>query len=400
MSRRDSSNDGAADETDDVPVNEVEAGSVDRTEAGSAADSLAARLRERIRRAGPLTFRDWMGAALYDERGGYYRRRGAERWGRAGDYRTAPERGRLFAATFARHFARLYEGLGGPPVFHLLEAGGGAGHFARGVLETLRRDEPQLFGALRYVFDESSADSRARAAALLSEFAGRVEFKGIEDFERPLGDAIVFSNELLDALPVHRVRLRGGRLREEYVGTDDSGAFIFLEGEPSTPLLAEHFRRTGVALAEGQAAEVNLEAGEWVARAARLVGRGYVVTVDYGDEAAGLFKDPRRFEGTLCAFRGHEFVADVLADPGLQDLTTTVNWTDFAAAGEAAGLKTVALERLDAFLLRAGALEQLERESAHASGDAEVAALRLDARELILPGGMASHFQVLTQKKG
>jgi SAM-dependent MidA family methyltransferase len=381
MSRRDSSGERAADQTDTVSVD----------------DSLAARLRERIRRDGPLTFRDWMSAALYDERGGYYRRRGVERWGRAGDYRTSPERSRLFAATFARHFARLYETIGSPPVLHLVEAGGGAGHFARGVLETLRRDEPQLFAAVRYVFDESSADSRARAAVLLAEFADRTEFRSIDDVDRPLDHAIVFSNELLDALPVHRVRVREGELREEYVVTDDSGAFVFVEAEPSTPLLAEHFRRAGVALDEGQAAEVNLEAGAWIARAARLVGRGFVVTVDYGDEAAALYGDPRRREGTLRAFRGHESVADVLADPGAQDLTTTVNWTHFRTEGEAAGLETVSLERLDAFLLGAGLLEQLERESARADGEAEVVALRLDAREMILPGGMASHFQVLEQ---
>ena len=373
--------------------------SSDESNVASTDDSLAARLCERIRREGPLTFRDWMSAALYDERSGYYRRRGAERWGRAGDYRTSPERSRLFAATFARHFASLYEEFGSPSVLHLVESGGGAGHFARGVLETLRRDEPQLFTAVRYVFDESSADSRARAATLLAEFAERVEFRSTSDITRPLDAAIVFSNELLDALPVHRVRMREGELREEYVGTDDSGAFIFIEAAPSTPLLAEHFRRAGVALAEGQAAEVNLEAGEWVARVAQLVGRGFVITVDYGDEAAGLYGDPRRREGTLRAFRGHEFVDEVLADPGAQDLTTTVNWTHFAAAGKAAGLETVSLERLDAFLLRAGLLEQLERESERAADAAEVTSLRLDAREMILPGGMASHFQVLTQRK-
>lgn len=364
-----------------------------------SSDGLATRLRERIRREGPLTFREWMRAALYDERGGYYRRPGAARWGRAGDYRTSPERGRLFAATFARYFAGLYEELGRPPVLHLLEAGGGAGHFARVLLETLRRDEPRLFGALRYVFDETSPDSRARAAALLTPFADRVEFRHAADLKAPLDPAVVFSNELLDALPVNRVRVRGGELRELYVGLDEGGGFVFVEAEPSTPELAEHFRRMGVTLAEGQAAEVNLEAGSWVAGAARLVGRGFVVTVDYGDEAAGLFGDPRRHDGTLRAFRGHDFAEDVLADPGAQDLTSTVNWTHVLAEGEAAGLKTVSLERLDAFLLRAGLLEQLEREGAHAADVAEVTALRLGAREMILPGGMASHFQVLVQKR-
>jgi SAM-dependent MidA family methyltransferase len=207
-----------------------------------------------------------MRAALYDERGGYYRR-GAERWGRAGDYRTSPERSALFAATFARHFASLFDELGRPPVLHLLEAGGGAGHFAHGVLRTLRRDAPHVFDSLRYVFDEASADSRARAAALLAPFNERVEFRrlagpaGHEDpagrgdsaeredsAERgdsagPLENVIVFSNELLDAFPVHRVVMRAGRLRELFVGLGARGEFVWVEREPSTPRLTEHFER-------------------------------------------------------------------------------------------------------------------------------------------------------------
>lgn len=361
---------------------------------------LAERLRQRIGREGPVTFREWMRAALYDERGGYYQRRGVERWGRGGDYRTAPERGVLFAATFARHFSKLHEELSRPRRFHVLEQGGGAGRFAHGLLATLRRDAPHVFDSLVYVFDEAGADSRERAAALLSPFAERVEFRRASEITRPLDDAVVFSNELLDAFPVHRVTMRGGVLRESYVGLGEGGGnFIFVEGEPSTPRLAEHFRRLGVTLAEGQSAEVNLEAGEWMRRAAEMVGRGFVVTVDYGDDAAGLYGAPQRRDGTLRAFRRHELVEDVLRDPGEQDLTTTVNWTQAVADGEAAGLKTISLERLDAFLLRAGLLEQLELESAHASGEAELAALRLDAREMILPGGMASSFQVLIQRK-
>ncbi|HEX6182553.1 MAG TPA: SAM-dependent methyltransferase [Pyrinomonadaceae bacterium] len=367
--------------------------------APEADSSLAARLCGRIRREGPLTFRDWMDTALYDERGGYYQRRDAERWGRAGDYRTAPERSALFAATFARHFSRLHEELGRPHPFHIVESGGGSGRFAQGVLNTLRRDAPEVFDSLRYVFDEAGADSRERAAALLSPFADRIEFRRTSDIRQQLDAAVIFSNELLDAFPVHRVTMRGGRLREAYVGLndDDDDGFVFVEGEPSTNQLAEHFRQLGVTLAEGQTAEVNLDAGAWVRHAAEVVGRGFVVTVDYGDEAGGLYGAPHRREGTLRAFRRHELVEDALRDPGEQDLTTTVNWTQLIAEGESAGLKTLALERLDAFLLRAGLIEQLELESARAASEADIAALRLDAREMILPGGMASHFQVLEQ---
>ncbi|MBA3768113.1 MAG: SAM-dependent methyltransferase, partial [Acidobacteria bacterium] len=113
--------------------------------------SLAERLRERIRCEGAITFHDWMQAALYDADEGYYCRPELPRWGRTGDYRTSPERSPLFAATFARYFATLYEKLCAPEVFAIVEAGAGAGHFAAGVLETLRRWYPRVFAATRYV---------------------------------------------------------------------------------------------------------------------------------------------------------------------------------------------------------------------------------------------------------
>jgi SAM-dependent MidA family methyltransferase len=367
-----------------------------------------------------MTFRDWMAAALYDEREGYYSRSDLERWGRAGDYRTSPERSPLFAATFARYFVKLREELGGTDGLTLVEAGGGAGRFARGVLDTLRRDTPEVFDSIRYVFDEAGPDPRARAAALLAPHAERVEFRGIRDLladtqdssartqhsagrtqhsARPRGAFVVFSNELLDALPVHRVVTRGGLLRELYVAEGEGGRFVWEEGEPSTPRLAEHFARFGMTPDEGPFAEVNLEAEEWIARAASLGGRGFVVTVDYGDDARGLLTSPHRRGGTLRAFSGHRFVDDLLASPGAQDLTTTVNWTQVVSAGEAAGLETVSLERLDSFLMKAGLLEQLERECALAPDEAVRSALRLGAREMILPDGMAASFQVLVQKK-
>jgi len=376
----------------------------DEVRARDDDEPLDARLLVRVRREGRLTFREWMAAALYDERGGYYSRTDLERWGRAGDYRTAPERTPLFAATFARHFARLYEELGSPNRLTLIEAGGGSGRFARVLLDTLRRDAPRVYDSLRYVFDEAGTDSRARAASLLAPHAARVEFRSIRDLiddaQNSTPDAfIVFSNELLDALPVHRVRMRASSLRELYVVEGVRGGFAWEEGEPSTPRLAEHFARFQMVLGEGQLAEVNLEAEEWITRVASLGGEGFVVTVDYGDEAHALVSAPHRSEGTLRAFSGHGFVEDLLASPGAQDLTTTVNWTQVVAAGERAGLKTVALKRLDTFLLNAGVVEQLERESALTRDEAERSELRLGARELILPNGMAASFQVLVQKK-
>jgi SAM-dependent MidA family methyltransferase len=381
---------------------------------------LAERLRERIAREGAVTFREWMEAALYDARGGYYRRGDHRPWGRAGDYRTSPERTPLFAAAFARHFDSLYEELGSPSRFTIYEAGAGACDFALVTLATLERDFPRVFAATRYVVEEIGEHARASAHAKLAPYADRVEFRAPGGLKPgPAGDygsegacdergggageaareGIVFSNELIDALPVHRVVMRGGGLRELFVGLDAGGNFAWVEREPSTPRLAEHFARFRVGLEEGQRAEVNLACEEWAARAASLIGRGFVVTVDYGAVASELY-DPRlRFGGTLRAFRAHALSDDLLADPGGQDLTTTINWSQLELAGRASGLETATLERLDRFMLRAGALDQLELMCERAATEGERAALRVGAREMILPGGMAESFQVLVQRK-
>jgi SAM-dependent MidA family methyltransferase len=370
--------------------------------------SLAERLRERIAREGAITFRDWMAAALYDEREGYYRRSDRVRWGRAGDYRTSAERTPLFAATFARYFAALHAELGAPARWTIFEVGAGACDFARGVLATLSSDFQTVFGATRYVIEEIGDAARDEAAAKLAPFVERVEFRRLDDVEETRGIAglaaasdagIAFSNELIDAFPVHRVRARGGRLWELCVGLDEARRFVWVEREPSTPKLAAHFARLGISLAEGQSAEVNLAAEEWIARAASLFTRGFVVTVDYGARAAELYNARLRPAGTLRAFRAHGFADDLLDNPGEQDLTASVNWTQLSGAGRDAGLETVLFERQDKFLLRAGVVEQLERMTARAASEAERMSLRVAAREMILPGGMGESFQVLVQKK-
>ncbi|HEY0377077.1 MAG TPA: SAM-dependent methyltransferase [Pyrinomonadaceae bacterium] len=358
------------------------------------------RLRERVRAAGAISFRDWMEAALYDPREGYYTRAGLARWGREGDYRTAPERSPLFAATFADYFARVYEELGSPPEWTIFEAGAGAGHFARGVLQTLRDDYPRVFAATRYVIDERSADARSRAVVLLRDFAARVRFQNGSDINAPVSFGVVVANELLDAFPVHRATVRGGRLRELYVVWDDGeGKFAWAEDEPGPPRLAQFLARSDVTLSEGQTAEINLEAEEWLRGAARVFESGRLILVDYGAEAEDLYAAPHRRGGTLRAFRRHRFADDVLARPGEQDLTTTVDWTRVRKVCEELGLEVVSFERQDEFLLRAGLLDRLARMASEAEDDADAVVLRSTARELILPGGMSESFQVLVQKK-
>src|SRR5207302_2535910 len=133
-------------------------------------------------------------------------------------------------------------------------------------------------------------------------------------------------------------------------------------------------------------------------RAAGLLKSGYVITVDYGAERKDLLNPVDRLHGTLRAFRHHQIVSDVLARPGRQDLTTTIDWTQIKEAGERAGLRTIRHERLDEFLGAEGLLVQLG-EIISATDSANAARLMATARELVLPTGMAAHFQVLVQEK-
>jgi SAM-dependent MidA family methyltransferase len=139
---------------------------------------------------------------------------------------------------------------------------------------------------------------------------------------------------------------------------------------------------------------------DWISKVAGLLQRGFLVIVDYGAEAFELYDSSLRPAGTLRAFQRHRLSNDALCSPGEQDLTTTIDWTSVKNAGTQAGLRTILLERQDKFLLQAGLLEQLERLTAKALSEADIAALRASARDMILPDGMSASFQVLVQKSG
>ncbi len=199
---------------------------------------LADQLRERIRREGPITFRDWMDAALYDPLHGYYFRADRQRWGREGDYRTSPERSSLFASTLARYVAKLYDEDGKSSSLSIAEYGAGDGQFAASLLTALENYFPHVFIATRYSIFERSSQSERLAQKRLLPFGDRVSFSP----EEPHSDfSIVFSNELLDAFPVHRVKMDGGHLREFYVDVLESGEFEWTLAEPSTPALTALF---------------------------------------------------------------------------------------------------------------------------------------------------------------
>jgi SAM-dependent MidA family methyltransferase len=339
-----------------------------------------------------------MAAALYHPTFGYYNRSDLKRWGREGDYRTSSERSQLFAATFARYFATLYDRMHRPSQLTIVEMGAGDGRFASSVLDALEAKYPSVFSATRYVVVDRSKDARRRATEELQRFVGRVDFECCAEL-KPIQSAIVFSNELLDAFPVHRVKCIDGELKELYVTLQGDFDFSWSPGELSSTRLLQFCRKHIPPLCEGQIVEINLGIEDWFSDLADKLISGYLITVDYGAESQDIYDPSIRHEGSLRAFRRHEFVDHVLEMPGEYDITSSVDWSCVKLEGQRYGFEVEEFAALDKFLMRTGVLEELEARLAALSSEAEKSCLTTAAREMILPICMAASFQVLVQKQ-
>jgi SAM-dependent MidA family methyltransferase len=327
-------------------------------------EPLVARIRAEIERDGPMTFARFTALALYDPDGGYYRGPVA-RPGRDGDFLTAPEAHPIFGRALAGFVADAWRRLGRPTPFVVREYGAGTGTLALAILDALRSDEPDLAAAIRYdPIEVEPARIEAIDARLTQAGHGRAGLERAADDPGAPGTAtpivgVVIANEVLDALPTHRVVGRGGRLREVMVGWQD-GRFVDVEAEPSTPALEARLAADGIVLADGQRAEICLELDAWMAHAAAGLDRGILLIVDYGHPAADLYDPVRRRDGTLRAYVRHTVHHDPYAHVGRQDLTAHVDVTAVEAAARAVGLAHLGTTTQGEFLAGLGAGEALQ----------------------------------------
>ncbi len=177
-----------------------------------------------------------------------------------------------------------------------------------------------------------------------------------------------------------------------------NGRWQSLQRRPSQ----HYFENLGVALGEGQIAEVNLEIKPWQGVVALRLTRGFAITVDYGAETIELHPtsaDDPRYLGTLRSFQRHQIMDRILSHPGEQDITSTINWSYVKNVGTQLGLKVIELTSQDKFLLAAGLLEQLETETKNQTTEADKLRLSNAALEMIMPTRMGAHFQILVQQK-
>lgn len=316
---------------------------------------LAEILRDEIHRNGPISFHRYMEAALYHPELGYYRRP-RDPFGVRGDFYTAEQLQPVFGILIAERIRNLWQRMGAPQNFTVVELGAGRGEMA----EALRE--------FRYLPVD------VEAGCLPERIRG-----------------VIFSNEFFDALPVHVAVMRGGSAQEMRVGL--AGDSFAWSAAGAAPEEVECYRKKYLGtLSDGQIFEVNLAALAWLDRIRAALEAGYVVSIDYGYTVAEL---PRFPLGTLMSYRRHRAMEDVLDSPGEQDITAHVCFTAMEEHGRSIGLERETFEPLARTLIEAGTADQFSRALA-AETPREQMRRRLQLKQLL--SDMGETFRTLIQK--
>ncbi|GLV57499.1 SAM-dependent methyltransferase [Dictyobacter sp. S3.2.2.5] len=315
--------------------------------------SLQQLIAERILRDGPISFADYMRMALYEPGYGYYVT-GEAKMGWEGDYFTSTDLADLFAHCMGRQVKKMWELLGQPARLGVLEQGAGRGDLAQQLQQWATTQEPALMAALDY----RQADIKTGQDALVT----------VDD--DTFAPAIILSNELVDAFPVHVVEKQGdtlyevavtianGRLAETLVEMSDSTLSDYLES----------FKVPWRTFPDGWRAEINLDALAWMERTCQILTgpnpkrkrHGFILAIDYGDVAGKLYSSERRY-GTLSSYYKHQITDRPLVRPGEQDITAHVNFTALIQVGRQQGLRLHALTTQGQWLRDNGIDDELDQ---------------------------------------
>jgi SAM-dependent MidA family methyltransferase len=344
-----------------------------------------------------MTFRDFMQAALYDPEHGYYNT-ARLKIGAGGDYYTSSNVHAAFGATLARAFSELWAKLssGTDSALTLVEIGAGTGQLACDIIEAIRTEHQSIFERLSYVIVETSPAMLDLQRRKLAEYQDRVRWQTIHESAKTPVSGIIFSNELIDALPVHLCRF-DEELREAYVDAPEGLALSLVWRDASTPKLPEYLERMRLRPRRGQIIEINLDAMDWLSQVSRIIKEGFLVTIDYGDVSELLY-DQDRNAGTLRSFFQHQLAASPLERVGEQDITASVNFEALMVYGCDFGFEKFSYERQTAFLIRMGLIERVAAlfDSARGADDINQ---RLALKNLFVPGGVSENFRVLIQQR-
>lgn len=355
-----------------------------------------------------ITFAEFMDLTLYHPQQGYYTAKESV-LGPQGDFMTSAHLGHDFGELLAEQLVEMWGRLDAPTPFTVVEMGAGQGLMAADLLAYLEHHHPACLGALDYKIAEKSETLRAAQQDRLRPWAGRVAWVNLDDLADDSITGCFFSNELVDALPVHQVVLTGQGLQEIYVTLAPNGEAGFDEqvGPLSTPQLADYFALVDIEFAAPQYAigyrtEVHLAALDWIKTVAAKLRRGYVLTIDYGYPASRYYSRGRS-QGTLQCYYQHAHHNDPYSYVGHQDITAHVNFTALECQGEQAGLDRVGTTQQAMFLMALGLGDRLSALGQIQATDAATVQMAIQRRDrlhrLISPMDLGN-FIVLVQSKG
>ena len=362
----------------------------------NSAMRVEAEIHRRIGERGAITFAEFMELALFWPHGGYYL--SGEPIGPAGDFYTSPQVHPVFGTLLAIQLFQMWELLDHPDPFTVVELGAGNGLLSRNVLVCSDALPDQFGRSLRYVcldrravagVEAASADNRP--AAMVS----RVAASGIP-FRRVIG--CFLSNEYLDSFPVHQVTMCPEGLRELCVIREGDKLGTCL-GEPSTPALAARLEALQIELTAGQTAEICLDLNTWAEALTASLEAGFILTVDYGQQAAELYSPERRYRGTLTTFYRHTQLDAPLRHVGHQDITAQVDFTSVIDAGRRNGLESLGIVTQGRFLRNLGLSRMQGRLARLNLAQYPAQANRAGMLDLARPGGLGD-FKVVAQAKG
>lgn len=396
-----------------------------------------------------ITFAQFMELALYHPEAGYYAT-GAVNIGSEGDFFTSPHLSKDFGELLAVQFAQMWDILGNPTPFTLIEMGAGQGLLAADILHYLHQHYPDLFKVLEYIIVEKAAGLIAQQQQQIQQLKLpqiSIRWCSLDEIPDNAIAGCFFSNELVDAFPVHQFIIEEGNLKEIYLtfegneewgvvgakhsgdtisfspeysspnasplqewGEEDEIKFVELMDTPSTSRLKDYFDLLGInlfsgAYPDGYRSEVNLAALDWLNTVANKLKRGFILTIDYGYSAERYYL-PARNQGTLQCYYRHQHHNDPYIYIGEQDITAHVNFTALERQGELCSLRQVGFTKQGLFLMALGLGERISALSANsgnriAKGQDIINIMRRRdvLHQLIDPMGLGG-FGVLLQSKG
>lgn len=290
--------------------------------------------------------------------------------GRKGDYFTNVSVGPLFGQLLAAQFCQIWERLGKPNDFVIVEQGAHDGQFALDVLEFVQKRVPEFFEALCYRIIEPFPILERQQRRKLEGFAEKVKWpNSLEPFT-----GIHFSNELLDAMPVRLIN----NGTEKLVALDGD-RFVFVE----RPVAEKVFNQAAL---------------EAINQIAANLQRGYVIAIDYG------FLD-EEFERNLQVRARHRNLDSPFEQIGYADITMSVDWKNIVQCAEVKRLRVAGFTDQHHFLT--GILSQFGRGGSRepSPGDWDQSPLpdtpkaKRELQTLLHPEMLGRAFQVLALEK-